>query len=54
MIISKIEEKFGKNRLTRGKDYDFLDINVYFPSNRLVFMSIESHLKGEIIDFNEK
>jgi len=51
--IDKIEEKFGKMTVTRGKSHDFLGMNIDFLEDKTVTVGMKEHIKGAIADFPE-
>jgi len=52
-VIDKIEEKFGKMTVNRGKSHDFLGMNIDFLEDKTVTVGMKEHIKGAIADFPE-
>ena len=48
MIIRKIEERFGKMTVTRGKEHVFLGMNIVYTENRTAVISMKSYLQEAI------
>jgi hypothetical protein len=51
-IILKIEERFGKMTVTRGKEHVFLGMKFVFKENETVKVSMRSYLKESIAESN--
>ena len=51
-IISKIESKFGKMTVTRGKVHDFLGMNITFTPNQTVEIRMENYVDEALADFD--
>ena len=51
-IIGKIEDKFGKMTVTRGKVHDFLGMNITFTENKSVEIRMTEYVKEALADFN--
>jgi hypothetical protein len=52
-IISKIENKFGKMKVSRGNEHDFLGMKIKFHENKTVSIDMKSYVKGAIDEFPE-
>ena len=52
-VIEKIEEKFGKMQVSRGKKHNFLGIDIEFPGDKTVKISMVPYLKEAIEEFGE-
>ena len=52
-IIGKIEDKFGKMAVTRGKLHEFLGMKIDFTDGKAVKIDMKEFLKGVINDFWE-
>ena len=52
-VIDKIEEKFGKMVVSRGKSHDFLGMKLDFLEDKTVTVGMKEHIKGAISDFPE-
>mmetsp|Transcript_13911 Transcript_13911/g.26194 ORF Transcript_13911/g.26194 Transcript_13911/m.26194 type:complete len:735 (+) Transcript_13911:3-2207(+) len=52
-IIGKIEAKFGKMKVSRGKEHDFLGMKIKFNENRTVSIDMCEYVKGAIDGFSE-
>ena len=48
MIIEKIEERFGKMTVTRGKEHVFLGMNIKYKDDRTAVVTMKSYLKEAI------
>ena len=49
-VIDKIEEKFGKMVVSRGKSHDFLGMKLDFLEDKTVTVGMKEHIKGAIAD----
>jgi hypothetical protein len=49
-IIGKIEERFGKMTVTRGDRHTFLGMNIFFPGDYTVTVTMKSYLQEAITD----
>jgi hypothetical protein len=47
-IIEKIEERFGKMTVTRGKQHTFLGMNFTFNDNETVTIAMKEYLSESI------
>ena len=54
MVISAIEAKFGKIKVTRGKDHVFLGMNLRFPGDSAVQILVKEYIEEVIAAFGEK
>ena len=52
-IISKIEAKFGKMSVLRGKEHEFLGMKFKLHENRTVSIDMKDYVKGAIDAFDE-
>jgi hypothetical protein len=52
-IIEKIEERFGKMTVTRGKEHVFLGMNITFNDDGTASIKMKDYLKEAIADFGE-
>jgi hypothetical protein len=52
-IIEKIEERFGKMTVTRGKEHVFLGMNITFNDDGTASVTMKDYLKEAIADFGE-
>jgi hypothetical protein len=52
-VIEKIEERFGKMQVTRGKVHVFLGMHVKFNEDGTVSVKMKDHIKEAISDFPE-
>jgi len=52
-IIKKIEDRFGKMTVTRGKSHEFLGMKIDFTDDKAVEIDMKEFLKGAIDDFSE-
>ncbi len=52
-VIDKIEERFGKMVVSRGKSHDFLGMKLDFLEDKTVTVGMKEHIKGAIADFPE-
>ena len=52
-VIDKIEEKFGKMVVTRGKSHDFLGMKIDFLDDKTVTVWMKEHIKGAIAIYPE-
>jgi len=52
-VIDKIEEKFGKMVVSRGKSHEFLGMKLDFLEDKTVTVGMKEHIKGAIADFPE-
>ena len=52
-VISKIESKFGKMKITRGNTHVFLGMKLFFPRDGTVHVDTIAHIKEAIEDFGE-
>ena len=50
-VIQKIEEKFGKITVTRGKEHVFLGMNIKFKGNGTFSVLIKEYLEESIVEF---
>jgi len=50
-IIEKIDDKFVKMTVTRGKSHDFLGMGLNFDEDKTVGISMKEYIKGAITDF---
>ena len=48
MIIEKLEERFGKMTVTRGKEHVFLGMNITYTDNKTAVISMKSYLQEAI------
>lgn len=53
-MLAKIEDQFLGLGVQRGKEVDFLGINIKFRDERKVYIDMISYLKGMIKDFKEE
>jgi hypothetical protein len=51
-IFEEIDAKFGKMKVTRGKDHVFLGMNVCLNSNKTVSISMDSYRQDAIDSSN--
>ena len=54
MVISTIEERFGKMAVTRGKEHVFLGMKLRFPGNGTVRIMMKEYIEEAIDLFGEK
>jgi hypothetical protein len=52
-VIEKIEAKFGKMTVTRGKDHVFLGMNVIFHDDGTASIKMKDYIKEAIRDFSD-
>jgi Reverse transcriptase (RNA-dependent DNA polymerase). len=52
-IIQKIEQKFGKMKVSRGKEHEFLGMKIVLHENRTVSIDMKSYVKEAIANFGE-
>ena len=52
-VISKIESKFGKMKITRGNTHVFLGMTIHFPGDGTVHVDTIAHIREAIEDFGE-
>jgi hypothetical protein len=52
-IIKRIEERFGKMTVTRGKEHVFLGMNITFNDDGTASIKMKDYLKEAIADFGE-
>ena len=52
-VIDKIEERFGKMVVSRGKSHEFLGMKLDFLEDKTVTVGMKEHIKGAIADFPE-
>ncbi len=52
-IIKKIEGKFGKMSQTRGKEHEFIGMNLKFTEDRKVKVSMKKHILKAINSFHD-
>ena len=52
-MVSDIEEKFGKTRVTRRNKHMFLGMNATFNKNSMVTIMMNKYLQEAIEDFGE-
>jgi hypothetical protein len=52
-VIEKIEERFGKMTVTRGKGHVFLGMNIDFHTNGTADVKMKEYIKEAIVDFGE-
>jgi AAA ATPase containing von Willebrand factor type A (vWA) domain len=52
-IIAKIEAKFGKMKVSRGKNHEFLGMKIAFHENKTVSIDMKDYVKEAIADFAE-
>jgi hypothetical protein len=50
MIIGKLEERFGKMTVTRGKEHVFLGMNIKYTNERTATVTMRSYLEEAIIE----
>jgi hypothetical protein len=50
-VITKVEEKFGKMSVTRGKVHDFLGMHIVFNDNGTVTITMKDYLEEAIKEF---
>jgi hypothetical protein len=53
IIIEKIEEKFGKMTVTRGKVHTFLGMKITLHKDKTVMIEMKEYVKEAIEDFGE-
>ena len=54
MVIGAIKAKFGKMKVTRGKEHVFLRTNLRFPSDDTVWIKMKEYIEEAITMFGEK
>jgi hypothetical protein len=52
-IIQKIEERFGKMTVTRGKTHVFLGMDINYNADGMASIKMKEYLKEAIADFGE-
>jgi hypothetical protein len=52
-VITKIETKFGKMMVTRGKDHIFLGMNIIFHGDGTASIKMKDYIKEAITDFSD-
>jgi hypothetical protein len=52
-VIEKIETRFGKMTVTRGKEHVFLGMNINFHENGTASIKMREYIKEAITDFGE-
>ena len=52
-IITKIEEKFGKMTVTRGKQHVFLGMNICFKENGTLSIGMKGYIEEAVAEFGE-
>jgi predicted metal-dependent peptidase len=52
-IVRKIEERFGKMTVTRGKEHVFLGMKINFNDNGTASINMKEYLKEAIVAFWE-
>ena len=52
-ILQKIEQKFGKMTITRGKEHTFLGMKITFNDDKTVKIIMEEYVQEAISDFKE-
>jgi hypothetical protein len=52
-VIAKIEERFGKMTVTRGKKHVFLGMNIHFRDDGTASIDMKDYLKEAILEFGE-
>jgi hypothetical protein len=52
-VIEKIEAKFGKMTVTRGKEHVFLDMNIIFHENGTVSIKMKDYMKEAIAELEK-
>jgi hypothetical protein len=52
-IIRKIEERFGKMTVTRGKDHVFLGMNITYNDDGTASIKMKDYLKEAAADFGD-
>jgi hypothetical protein len=52
-VITKIEKKFGKMTVTRGKEHTFLGMGISFHDDGTVKIKMKDCIKEAIADFGE-
>jgi hypothetical protein len=52
-VIGKIEKRFGKMTVTRGKEHVFLGMNISFHENGTASIKMKEYIKEVIADFGE-
>ena len=53
-VIEKLESKFGKMTIARGKKHNFLGIMLTFHDNRHLEIDIKENIKITVHDFGDK
>jgi hypothetical protein len=53
-VIKKIEDKFGKMTVTRGKEHVFLGMNIDFHENGTASIKMKEYIREAIQDFGEE
>jgi hypothetical protein len=53
-VLDKIEERFGKMTITRGKKHVFLGMDITYLDNGTAQILMPEYLKEAIVDFGEK
>ena len=53
MIVAKIEERFGKMTVTRGKEHVFLGMNIQYKDDGTVEIRMKDYVKESIAEFGE-
>jgi hypothetical protein len=52
-VIEKIETRFGKMMVTRGKEHVFLGMDINFHENKTASIKMKDDIKEAIADFGE-
>ncbi len=52
-VIQRVEQKFGKMTVTRGKNHVFLGMNIDFHDDGTVSIKMKDYIKEAIADFGE-
>ena len=52
-VIEKVEEKFGKMTVTRGKEHRFLGMNIALQEDGTMKIGMKNYVKEAIEDFGE-
>jgi hypothetical protein len=52
-IVRKIEERFGKMTVTRGKEHVFLGMKIHFNENGTASINMKEYLKEATVAFGE-
>jgi len=53
LVIDKIEEKFGKMTVTRGKSHECIGIKIDILEDKTVVILMKEHIKSAIAEFPE-